>query len=151
MSTQPSSASNTTTTPNPSQAQKRPHPSKPPQTLTLRNPPWTYIHLQHLTPSATTTVNTNTNPSALDALTAHLHLTTALTQYLGTHGAAVPIDVLNLKGSEVWIRVPAGDFRGVVAAAGGWVGRNGEGWRVRGWSSWGIGGGREGGREVFEN
>lgn len=69
------------------------------------------------------------------------------------HGAAVPVDVLNLRGCEVWIRVPAGDRSAVVAAVGGWVGKNGEGWRVKGWSSWsaGVEGGRDGGRDVFEN
>ena len=74
-------------------------------------------------------------------------------QFLGIHGAAVPVDVLKLEGSEVWIRVPAEDRSALVAAVGGWVGRAGEGWRVMGWSSWSAGaeGGKDGGRELFGN
>lgn len=91
------------------QSKKRSHStSKPgqqplPKTLTLRNPPWSYIRLQqHQHPQSS-------NTSTLDALTAHIQITAALHQFLGVHGAAVPIDVLKLEGSEVWIRVPADD------------------------------------------
>ena len=127
-------------------SKKRPHSSsKPQQTLTLRNPTWSYIRLQQFQPPQ--------NPSTLDALTAHIQITAALHQFLGVHGAAVPVDVLKLEGSEVWIRVPAEDRSALVAAVGGWVGRAGEGWRVMGWSSWSAGaeGGKDGGRELFGN
>lgn len=112
----------------------------PPTQLTIRHPRWSYIHLRHL------------SPHPLDALTSHLHLTTALSQFLGQHGASVPIDLLKLDEGpgEVWIRVPAQDRCAVVAAVGGWVGKAGEGWRVLGWSSWGAGvKGRDGGQELF--
>ncbi len=144
------------TTENPSTAtpsqpsKKRSHSySKPQQqatkTLTLRNPTWSYIHLKQFQPPNTS--------STLDALTAHIQITAALHQFLGVHGAAVPVDVLKLEGSEVWIRVPAEDRSAVVAAVGGWVGKAGEGWRVIGWSSWSAGaeGGKDGGRELFGN
>jgi ribonuclease P/MRP protein subunit POP8 len=143
----------TSTAPPPTTSQlskKRPHsPSKPPQqptkTFTLRNPTWSYIRLQQFQPPK--------NSNALDALTAHIQITAALHQFLGVHGVAVPVDVLKLEESEVWIRVPAVDRSALVAAVGGWVGKAGEGWRVMGWSSWSAGaeGGKDGGRELFGN
>ena len=128
-----------------SHSQSKPTQQQPTKTLTLRNPAWSYIRLQRLQPPQ--------NVSALDALTAHIQITAALHQFLGVHGAAVPVDVLKLEGSEVWIRVPAEDRSALVAAVGGWVGRAGEGWRVMGWSSWSAGaeGERDGGRELFGN
>jgi ribonuclease P/MRP protein subunit POP8 len=138
---------NTPTTSQGSKKRSHSHskPQQPTKTLTLRNPPWSYIRLQqyqHPQPSGT-----------LDALTAHIQITAALHQFLGVHGAAVPVDVLRLEGSEVWIRVPAEDRSALVAAVGGWAGRAGEGWRVMGWSSWSAGaeGRKDGGRELFGN
>lgn len=63
------------------------------------------------------------------------------------------MDVLKLEGSDVWIRVPAEDRSALVAAVGGWIGRAGEGWRVKGCSSWSAGaeGGKDGGRDLFGN
>ena len=87
----------------------------------------------------------------LDALTARTHLTSALARFLGLAGTAIPVDLLRLDGREAWVRVPTADARAVVAAVGGWVGReggNGEegndnddaaaqiGWRVRARSTW---------------
>lgn len=117
----------------------RPSKNPPVAQVTIRSPRWCYIHLQHL----------STAPE-LDALTAHLHLQTALTQFLGQHGSAILIDLFKLSGREVWVRVAAEDRSAVIAAVGGWVGKGGDGWRVRGWSSWSAGAvGREGGRELF--
>ena len=125
------------------------------QTLTLRSPPWSYIHLQQIHH------NQASQQTPLDPLTVHLHLTQALHTFLGLHGAAIPIDILKLdsesesssSGEEqsggLWIRVPSQDRAALLAAVGGWVGKGGEGWRVLGWSSWGIGGGRDGGRDLF--
>lgn len=167
MDTTKSPPAATTSTNNPSQ----PHPKKQktshsqssnttkpttPKTLTLRNPPWAYIHLQALqhNPSQPTT--------PLDPVTVHLHLTQALHTFLGLHGAAIPIDILKLGSDgepdstgqgELWIRVPSQDRAAVLAAVGGWVGKGGEAWRVLGWSSWGVGVGvgvRGGGRGLFE-
>jgi ribonuclease P/MRP protein subunit POP8 len=146
-STEPPTSTNPPSTSQGSKKRSHSHSKsqQPTKTLTLRNPPWSYIRLQqyhHPQPSGT-----------LDALTAHIQITAALHQFLGVHGAAVPVDVLRLEGSEVWIRVPAEDRSALVAAVGGWVGRAGEGWRVMGWSSWGAGaeGAKDGGRELFGN
>lgn len=140
--------------PEPNSSQKRSHSTSKSQTLAsfpLRNPTWSYVHLEHITPPPQSS-STPSSPAPLDALTAHVHITAALNQFLGLHGAAVPVDVLKLAGREVWIRVPAKDRSALVAAVGGWVGRQGEGWRVRGWSSWSAGAkGREGGRDLFGN
>ncbi len=99
---------------------------------TLRNPQWSYIHLQHLTSSTDALAD-------LDAVTAHMHLTAALTQFLGLHGSAIAFDILKLETQDVWIRLAAEDQSALVAAAGGWVSGNGEGWRVKGWSLWDAG------------
>lgn len=72
----------------------------------------------------------------MDAVTAHLQLTAALSQFLGLHGAAIPIDVLKLEGADLWIRVPFEDHSNVIAAVGGWISGKGEAWRVKGTSSW---------------
>ena len=109
---------------------------------TIRNAPWAYVHLQHLHSSSTA--------PDLDAVTAHLHLTAALSQFLGLHGAAIPFDVLKLEDQDVWIRLPSDDRSALVAAVGGWVSGGGEGWRVKGWSSWDANAmGRDSGQDLF--
>lgn len=111
--------------------------------FTIRNPPWAYVHLQHLTSSSG-------NGPDLDPVTAHLHLTAALSQFLGLHGTAIPFDILKLEEQDVWIRLPAEDRSALVGAVGGWVSGNGEGWRVDGWSSWNASAmGRNSGQDLF--
>lgn len=110
--------------------------------FTIRNPPWAYIHLEHLSSSE--------NKNLLDEVTAQLHLTAALSQFLGLHGAAIPFDILKVEGQDVWIRLQTEDRQALVAAVGGWVNANGEGWRVKGWSSWDCNAmGRESGQDLF--
>jgi ribonuclease P/MRP protein subunit POP8 len=98
--------------------------------FTIRNPPWSYLQLSLITNSAN---------YQLDALTAHLHLRAALSQFLGLHGTAIPIDILKLHNNDVHVRVPSEDASAVVIAVGGWVGKAGEGWRVKNSGSWGAG------------
>jgi ribonuclease P/MRP protein subunit POP8 len=98
--------------------------------FTIRNPPWSYLQLSLIT---------NSPDYQLDALTAHLHLRAALSQFLGLHGTAIPIDILKLHGNNVHVRVLSEDASAVVIAVGGWVGKAGEGWRVRNSGSWGAG------------
>lgn len=115
---------------------KKRKPSKP-TTLaqfTIRNPPWTYIHLVLITSSSLPGKSDSSSP---DAISIHMHLRAALQQFLGLHGTAIPIDIMKHEGHDLWIRVPREDANAVVAAVGGWVGKSGEGWRVKGWSSWG--------------
>lgn len=116
--------------------------------FSLRSPPWCYIHMQHLSPSQPTTIQ---RASPLDPLTAHIHLTSALSSFLGLHGSAIQFDILKLEGQKIWIRVASEDRAAVVAAAGGWMSGSGEGWRVVGWSYWNAGVvGARGGRELFD-
>ncbi|KAK3719721.1 hypothetical protein LTR37_004258 [Vermiconidia calcicola] len=111
--------------------------------FTIRDTPWAYVHLQHLNSS-------NAVVSDLDAVTAHLHLTAALSQFLGLHGAAIPFDILKIEGQDVWIRLPSEDRSALVAAVGGWVSGSGQGWRVKGWSSWNADAmGRKSGQDLF--
>ncbi|KAH0069982.1 hypothetical protein KCU96_g17146, partial [Aureobasidium melanogenum] len=86
--------------------------------FTIRNPPWSYLQLSLIT---------NSPNYQLDALTAHLHLRAALSQFLGLHGTAIPIDILKLHNNDVHIRVPREDASALVVAVGGWVGKAGEG------------------------
>lgn len=139
---------------NPAAAQKKrkkkPKKKQPKEKIqtdfTLRNPLWSHLHLQHLYP--------NSKPAqlAVDAVTAHLQLTAALTQFLGLHGSAIPIDILNISGADVWIRIPHEDHSALNAALGGWISSKGEGWRVMDSSSWDARAlGRESGQDLFHD
>ncbi|KAL4942622.1 hypothetical protein BDV06DRAFT_158691 [Aspergillus oleicola] len=102
-----------------------------PITFTTRNPPWTYLKLQ-LVHQPNTSQTTKSNP--LDSLTARTYLTSALSQFLGLSGTAVPIDILSLSQPDfqsqpsqptdkyIWIRVPRQDAASVVAAVSSWIG-----------------------------
>ncbi|KAH0166677.1 hypothetical protein KCU67_g4203, partial [Aureobasidium melanogenum] len=109
--------------------------------FTIRNPPWSYLQLSLIT---------NSPNYQLDALTAHLHLRAALSQFLGLHGTAIPIDILKLHNNDVHIRVPREDASALVVAVGGWVGKAGEGWRVKNSSSWGVGLHSSAGADLFK-
>ncbi|KAK3113481.1 hypothetical protein LTR53_009194 [Teratosphaeriaceae sp. CCFEE 6253] len=114
--------------------------------FTIRSPPWSYVHLQQMTATGVAAA------SDVDPVTAHLHITAALTQFLGLHGAAIPIDILRTEGAGVWIRVPADDYSTLLAAVGGWVSGKGEGWRVMGSSSWDARAmARDGGQDLFDD
>ncbi|KAH6640899.1 hypothetical protein F5144DRAFT_116043 [Chaetomium tenue] len=92
-------------------------------TLTLKSPPSAYAHLSLTTPTTTTTSNNNNNNP--DILQLRAYLTTALRQFLGDTGAAIPIDFLAVgDGGDAWVRVPRADlaaFVGAVTAFGGMV------------------------------
>ena len=115
-------------------------------TTTIRKLPWSYFHLALVTPSS---IGSNANKPALDELTARMHLTSALSQFLGLMGTAIPIDILKVEGSDAWIRVPSQDSNAVNEALSAWVG-NEVAWRIRGRGSWlgGLAMGNE--RDLFE-
>lgn len=86
----------------------------------------------------------------VDVLTARTYLTSALQQFLGMTGTAIPIDFLKVEGMDVWIRVPREDGAIVVSAVTGWIGSEGTAWRIRGKGEW-LGGLVAGdGRDLFE-
>ncbi|KAF1844944.1 uncharacterized protein K460DRAFT_100776 [Cucurbitaria berberidis CBS 394.84] len=114
---------------------------------TFRKPTWSYFHLCLITPSTaatspyppttssrptspsppttTTTASTRAYPTPtanLDALTISTLLSQSLTSYLGTTGAAIPIDILQTRGRHVFVRVPRQDARAVRASLSGWIG-----------------------------
>ncbi|KAL4949089.1 hypothetical protein BDW69DRAFT_198371 [Aspergillus filifer] len=97
-------------------------------TFTARNPPWTYLKLQ-LIHQPNTSQTTKATP--LDPLTARTYLTSALSQFLGLSGTAIPIDILSISQPEfesqasdkyIWVRVPRQDGASVVAALSSWIG-----------------------------
>ena len=105
-----------------------------PMKITIRNPPYTYLHLALLT-SSTALPNPDSPP--IDILTARAHLTSAISQFLGITGTAIPIDFLKVEGRDVWIRVPREDVAAVVGALSQWIGKDGGvGWRVKGKGEW---------------
>ncbi|RMZ67182.1 ribonuclease P MRP subunit POP8 [Pyrenophora seminiperda CCB06] len=94
---------------------------------TFRKTQWSYFVLELVTPSTTsspsttTTTTTTPQPDISPLLTLTL-LTKALCSYLGTTGAAIPLDILKILGRKVWLRVPRLDARGVRAGLSSWVG-----------------------------
>lgn len=128
-------------------------------TFTLRDLPYTYIHLSLIHPptavaAARVTASASASASALaayapalDILTAHAALQSALSRFLGLHGAAISVDILHVvaETAEFWIRVPRLDGDQVVAAVVGWIGRDGQVLRVKGRGDW-LGGLVMGGR-----
>lgn len=102
--------------------------------ITIRNPPFTYLHLTLLT--STSSLPTLDSPP-VDILTARAHLTSAVSQFLGITGTAIPIDFLKVEGRDVWIRVPREDAAAVVGALSHWVGEDGGvSWGVKGKGEW---------------
>ncbi|KAF7719587.1 Uncharacterized protein PECH_005488 [Penicillium ucsense] len=123
-------------------APKRKAPEAKPNTIhfTSRNPPWTYLKLQLIPQPDAPALQ------PLDELSARTYLSSALSQFLGLTGTAIPIDILKVEnrdravsnGSDkydsVWIRVPRDDGAAVVAAISSWIGGSGSGsgaaWRI---------------------
>ncbi|KAJ5165347.1 uncharacterized protein N7500_007177 [Penicillium coprophilum] len=109
------------------QPAKRKAPEPKPKTLhfTSRNPPWTYLKLK-LIPQP------GSAPQPLDPLSARTYLSSALSQFLGLTGTAIPIDILKIENASpsitkydiVWIRVPREDVSAVVSAVSSWIGGN---------------------------
>ncbi|KAJ5287194.1 hypothetical protein N7478_002880 [Penicillium angulare] len=128
-------------TPAPPQATKRKanDTNTPTIQFTSRNPPWTYLKLQLIPQPG----SLSTQP--FDALSARTYLSSALSQYLGLTGTAIPIDILKVEGASsaedtqntsstttrnksfVWIRVPRDDGAAVVAALSSWISGGGGG------------------------
>lgn len=102
------------------------------RSITIRNPPHIYLHLSLL---ASTLPSSNQPP--VDTLTARTYLTSALSQFLGLTGTAIPIDFLKVEARDVWIRVPREDSAAVVGALSQWIGKDGGvSWRVKGKGEW---------------
>lgn len=97
---------------------------------TIRNPPFTYLYLTLVTSSTS-------NALPIDILTARAYLTSAVSQFLGITGTAIPVDVLKVEGRDVWLRVPREDAAAVVGALSQWVAKDGGvSWRVNRKGEW---------------
>ncbi|QIX02044.1 hypothetical protein AMS68_007561 [Peltaster fructicola] len=96
--------------------------------FSCRHPEWTYFHLRHISDAST--------PTAIDETSVSLWIDAALSQFLGLHGRAVPVDFLKLQGQDIHIRIPHDDQQALIAALSNWTGRNGDALRTVGWSSW---------------
>lgn len=83
-------------------------------TTTIKTPPYAYAHLEIITSS-------NTSVS-LDDLTTRQYLTSAMKQFLGITGTAMPIDILKVSGRETWVRLPRQDLGAFAAAMAAWMG-----------------------------
>lgn len=104
--------------------------------FTLRNSSYSYIHLRIADQAANSASHQQKAQLELDEITVLSHLTSALSQYLGLTGTAIPVDVLKVQALEAWIRLPIEDERAVVAALSQWVGNGGVTLRVLGRGSW---------------
>ncbi|CAL8582090.1 hypothetical protein XPA_007767 [Xanthoria parietina] len=103
------------------------------ETTTIRRLPWTYFHLVLTSSFEITSTST---VAEIDILTARTYLTSALQQFFGITGTAIPVDFLKVEGKDVWIRVPRDDSAIVMSALSGWIGREGVTWRIKGKSEW---------------
>jgi ribonuclease P/MRP protein subunit POP8 len=76
-------------------------------------------------------------------------LTSALNQFLGIYGTAVPVDILKCEGPNVWIRVPREDSSATTEALSGWIGKTEVAWQIKASGTW-LGGLSSGdGRDLF--
>ncbi|KAK4460236.1 hypothetical protein QBC42DRAFT_272931 [Cladorrhinum samala] len=79
-------------------------------TLTISSPPFSYAHLS----------TTAALPGQeLDMIEVRSYLTAALRQFLGDTGVAIPIDILKVQETSVWVRLPRQDlgaFAGAITA-----------------------------------
>jgi len=89
-------------------------------TATIKHPPFAYVHLTSTTqgPPDTATdgtmdVDTDTD---LDALEVRAYCTAALRQFLGHTGEAMSVDILQVRGSDVWLRISRQDLGSFTAA-----------------------------------
>ena len=142
---QPQAAEGTPPSPPPTAPASTTIPPPTHRAITTKAPPFTYLHLTLI--SSLSTPYSTSKDSPIDILTARAYFTSALEQFLGVTGTAIPIDFLKVEGREVWIRVPREDASMVVGAVSQWVGREGGvSWRVRGrgelLGSLGLGDGR---------
>ena len=117
--------------------------------ITIRNPPYTYFCLS-LIRHVSTGASSSAHPPPLDEITVRMHLTSALSHFLGLTGTAIPIDILKVEGRDAWIRAPSPDASAVSEALSGWVGQD-VGWRIKARGCWLGGLTASSERELFED
>lgn len=114
-------------------AQKKSQKSHDILTCTIRRPQHAYAHLRLVTegivpvPAIANRISGGPASSAegadgLDALEVRSYLTSALQQFLGLSGAAMPVDILKVEGRDCWVRIPEPDMGAFAAAIASWSG-----------------------------
>lgn len=63
----------------------------------------------------------------LDMLQVKSYCTSALRQFLGLTGVAIPLDILKVDGTHCWVRVPRQDLAPFTAAITAWNGTDEDG------------------------
>lgn len=105
-------------------------------TFTLRNPPYSYLHLRMTEQAQNGTFKKSNEQNELDDIMLISHLTGALHQYLGLMGAAIALDILKVEKSEGWVRLPSEEESAVIAALSQWIGKGGVSLKILGRGSW---------------
>ncbi|KAJ4250561.1 hypothetical protein NW762_011816 [Fusarium torreyae] len=92
-------------------------------TCTIKEPPFSYAHLELVTDTLS-----SLSSVTLDNLSLKSYCTTALRQFLGITGTAISIDILKVENNHAWVRVPRPDLGSFAAAITAWRGtsENGE-------------------------
>ncbi|KAM5342672.1 hypothetical protein ACJ41O_013638 [Fusarium nematophilum] len=94
-------------------------------TCTVKEPPFSYAHLELVTDDLA-----NNTSIALDNLLVKSYCTAALRQFLGITGVAIPLDILKVEGNHAWVRVPRPDLGSFSAAITAWPGTKDNGVQV---------------------
>ncbi|CAK7217912.1 hypothetical protein SBRCBS47491_003325 [Sporothrix bragantina] len=107
---------------------------------TIGRPLFAYAQIEVVRSSAPLGGSTGSGQEALDALQVRSYCDAALKQFLGATGAAMPLDLLKLDGSEFWVRLPREDLGLLAAALAAWnpVSRSGTSTalRLKGSGNW---------------
>ncbi|KAL2753864.1 hypothetical protein ACRALDRAFT_2110029 [Sodiomyces alcalophilus JCM 7366] len=102
---------------------------------TAKSPTFSYVHLEVVRSSQGHAMVIET-----DKLQIRSYCTSALQQFLGATGVAIPIDILKVHGNECWLRTPREDLAAFSAAITAWPGTRGGGaqsmLRIRQCSDW---------------
>lgn len=97
-------------------------------TCTAKSPRFSYAHLELITSSIEAPASSLLSSSEqLDNLQVKSYCTSALRQFLGLTGQAIPVDVLKVQGVDCWVRVPKPDLSMFAAAITAWRGSSEDG------------------------
>lgn len=97
----------------------------------IKQLPFVYFYISLITNDTLLEKSSLAEP-AIDMITARTNLDSALQQYLGLTGTAIPIDLLKIEGRDVWIRLPKEDGSAVQGCLSQWTGRDGSvAWRIK--------------------
>lgn len=92
-------------------------------TCTIKEPPFSYVHLQLVSLS-------NSSSFPLDNLSLKSYCTTALRRCLGMVGTAISMDILKIDNDHAWVRIPRPDLGSFATAITAWQGTTDDGEQV---------------------